>query len=244
VEFIKHIIAFFTDRSHPFSAKFVGATLFVITTLLLDNIFGISFYYSTKLKIEQLQAIKDLREDNNDPELIGLLDQTENEILERKNVFQVFMNLFTERSIDSENSKDPFPDTVFVMQHDTVYVETQTNTVPSSKEGLQKDDSRSQLWHTITSSYFLILVLAVMPLLPFTQKRFEWNNLVGTIVGMFFLAGLIWLNQFLFGLIPLILAKPWLNYVANILLHGLMLGLLVYGSVRSSQKSSTRKFVH
>lgn len=98
--------------------------MFVIVLLFLDNIFGISFYYSTKLKIEQLQAINELRPNNdNDPRLIALLDQTENEIIERKNALQVFIGLFSEEQIDTKQEQTPVADTVFITQYDTVYVD-------------------------------------------------------------------------------------------------------------------------
>lgn len=233
MDFLKHVISFFTDREHPLSAKVVGATMFVVAILLLDNIFGISFYYSTKLKIEQLQAIKDLRRDNNEPKLTVLLNETEKQILERKNVVQIFLGLFTKKKIDSVPNLTP--DTVYITKHDTIFVDKHAADLePLHRTG--SDDSRSQLWHTISSSYFLIMIFGLMPFMLFMEKRFSWTNLVATLFGMALLAGFIWLNQFLYGLIPLILGKPWINYTINGLGHSLELVLFIYLLRKSDRK--------
>jgi len=91
--------------------------------------------------------------------------------------------------------------------------------VKIKKENRTTINSRSRIWHTLSSSYFLIALMIFLPLIPLTLKPINWGMFIGMIFFSIICAGLIWLNQFLFGLIPVIRNTPWINYVVNFLIH-------------------------
>lgn len=102
---------------------------------------------------------------------------------------------------------------IFISTEDS----TISNSIKNKEQFINENDknkkvvvfrSRSQLWHTLTSSHDLILILIVLPIIPFTEKKFDWSMMIGIIFFMIIDAGLIWLNQYLLGLIPVILNQP------------------------------------
>lgn len=96
------------------------------------------------------------------------------------------------------------------------------STVKIKKENHNMINSRSRIWHTLSSSYFLIALMIFLPLIPLTLKPINWGMFIGMIFFSIICAGLIWLNQFLFGLIPVIRNTPWINYLVNFLIHTLI----------------------
>ena len=112
------------------------------------------------------------------------------------------------------------------------------NVVVKQKENIIVWRSRSWSWHTITSSYFIIFIMIVLPFLPFTQKPISWNMMIGMLIISVVLAGLVWLNQYLHGLIPVILNRPWINYGINFIIHTGIIRIWL-GSI-STKKSTTQ----
>jgi hypothetical protein len=58
-----------------------------------------------------------------------------------------------------------------------------------------------------------------LPFVPFAEKSFSWSTMTGMILFMVLDAGVIWLNQYLYSLIPVIINKPWINYLLNFIIH-------------------------
>jgi hypothetical protein len=51
--------------------------------------------------------------------------------------------------------------------------------------------------------------------MPFISKNFSKESLLAVIVIFVSMSGLVWLSQYLLGLIPLIMDTPIINYVIN-----------------------------
>jgi len=95
----------------------------------------------------------------------------------------------------------------------------------------------SQNWHTKTFSYLLILLLIILPIIPFSDKNFKFSTLFGILLFMILIAALIWLNQYLLGLIPVIFNKPWINYIVNVIIHSSFLLIIAANSNKKKNVS-------
>ena len=249
MDIFRDIIRFFTTKEFSFKSKLFGIIVVILAVFLIDDLLGFSFYYSNNQKIDHLTNIENLKNDCADnAELLIVLDDVEKKIINRKNVFENFFDLFKSDKIDLKQPE-------IVVRVDTVYIEikdTIINTIEiiptiTEKQNEIRDNiatdkkSRSQLWHTISSSFLLILILLILPFIPFTQKKIDWNLILGVIILMIPIAGLIWLYQFLLGLIPVIFDKPWINYILNFVIH--IFSLLLFGGLVASisQKKGNKK---
>ncbi len=259
MDFLKEIFRFFIAKDYSFASKFIGFIIVLIAIFLIDNLLGFSFYYSNNQKINQIRSIEELKTECANETIIYTINEVENEIINRKNVIEIFLNLFSKDAIDKKSdnllSKS---DTIYIVVHDTIkqiekhtyipfgYSQLDTSNLDSNfveltsiksvyfKKSLLYDDSigtkelvseckktqyasksRSQIWHTISSSYALIILFILFPIIPFVQKEFSWSIMIGMLFFMIVTAGFIWLNQYLFGLIPVILNRPWINYLFN-----------------------------
>lgn len=262
MDFFKEIFKFFTDKEYSFISKFIGIIIIFTTLFFIDNILGFSFYYSNNQKINQLKTIENLKQEcPNNLELINTLDVLEDRIINRKDLIEIFLNLFSKEKFDAQTQTNTLikHDTIFVFKHDTVYLQknqinedwkrfyldtallkkiyknnyslsqrsTPKENNSSNNESIAKNKkennntikSRSRIWHTLSSSYFLIALMIFLPMIPFTQKPINWGMFIGMIFFSIIGAGVIWLNQFLLGLIPVILNSPWINYLVNVLIH-------------------------
>lgn len=265
MDIFKELFKFLVNKEYSFTSKFIGMIAILFVLFSINNLLGFSFYYSTNQKITQIKNIEILKKDcKNDPKLMNILEETENEIINRKNLIENFFDLFSKGPYKGE-IKDNFEilDTVLITKYDTVRIYQNSYTPPwylsipdsmfksernfsdsiihdSTKQiiNAKSNDSivyktdkqtnstekeqlryRSKLWHTVSSSYLLILLILILPIIPFTDKKFSWSTLLGMIFAMIFNAGFIWLNQFLLGLIPVILNTPMYNYIVNFSLH-------------------------
>jgi len=267
MEFFREIFRFFINKDFSFASKFVGLLSIVVILFCVDNLLGFSFYYSNNQKINQIKTIEYLKKDCKDnKEIIKVLNDTEQNIIKRKNVIESFFDLFSKDPLESEknlvedsiqfknqlidkktvllicDSTQNQIDTIIkidqtlpiytrktqdylniletsfdslVLQIDTVHVES----VIQSDSEMVDYNVRSKLLHTLSSSYLLIFLLIILPFTLFTEKIFSWSTLAGIVMFMILVAGLIWVNQYLLGLIPLILGRPWVNYLLNTIIH-------------------------
>lgn len=132
-------------------------------------------------------------------------------------------------------------DTISLMKKDSS-IKNQTDSVHSKFSNLKNQSreaikSRSKIWHTISSSCLLIIIFILLPFIPFAEKKYNWNTFVGAIIFMLFDAGIIWLSQFLFGLIPVILNRPWINYSVNFVVSSLfwtIILILIFGDKKTN----------
>jgi len=282
------LLAYFSEKKYSFTSKIFVVLFAIVAIILINNILGFSFYYSNSQKISQLQTIENVKKDCRDPEVNNTLNSIEKRIIQRKNIIEIFFDLFSKDPLDKNTQiADNLIDTVFITKTDTLYIFREnisynkkskipfnnlyidtinqsqlpndslivslsedtiieilgdTNAVkklPLAESNIQ-DKSRSQLWHTLSSSFAFILLFLILPIVPFTQKNFSWNMVLGMILFMFFDAGLIWLNQYLFGLIPLIYGQPWINYILNVIIHVLFLLIVSLASEKKKDINNTK----
>ena len=286
------IFKFFITKDYSFASKFIGLIIFLTFVLVIDNFLGFSFYYSNNQKITQLKNIESLKKEcSTNTILLNTLSETETQILNRKNIFDNFIDLFSREPFDeinklsnkgtkSENNSEDtstqndsinstwkFPiNLVLNNQRDSISKDTLIGNIVIQKQNTKNystankkqsnlqcynkkivvntntinNRSRSKVWHTITSSYLFILVLIILPIVPFTQKKFNWSLLLGILILMIIDAGFIWLFQSVLGLIPVIFNKPWINYSLNVFINTIIIFMIILISDKINNKDSFR----
>ena len=187
---IKGIFRFFRNKKNSFYKKSFGVFFLFLFILLIDNLLGFSFYYPINQKIGPLTNIAILKNNyaGND-EILTKIDIIEKKIINRKNVLEK--------------------------------IEEKLNVINESSA----NRSRSKLWHTLSSSIILIIVGLILfndLFLGIKVGNFWWQAIPEFLFVFLFLfpifAGVIWINQYLLGFIPVILGRPWINYLLNIVI--------------------------
>jgi len=207
MSFYDNLLSFVTDRSKRLSAR---ATVIIITlfcVLLLDNIFGVSFYYNKQRQLDQLKSITQLLKDttltaDTRTKLIALEQQT----LDRKTIIDYSSSFL--KNISYTSSK-------------------QSLNITNNRA----NPIRNDFWFLISSSGLYILVTIILvPVILFADKKTPIFRLIATllifIIVMSFTA---FFNYWFFDkIIPDHLFGSWTwNYIVNFLFQiGLILGLL------------------
>ncbi|MEQ8547131.1 MAG: hypothetical protein RIC03_04440 [Cyclobacteriaceae bacterium] len=221
MDLFKEFIRLFTDQDYSIKSKLVFVIILLGGVFFIDNILGFSFFYVNQQRINQLEKIEQLKKSSKENKpLVKLLEETEEEIINRQTVIDAFLELFSKNKLEPSNThKISNLDTALVVRNDTLTIPVLTDSTKSKViEKLAnepEDQYRSRLWHTLTSSYLLILVMFILPISGITQKPFRWPNFIGILFTSGIFAGLVWLNQFLLGLIPVLFNQPWINYILN-----------------------------
>lgn len=223
MDFFTGLVSFFTDKRHSISAKLFGIILIISTVFLINNLLGFTFYYSTNQKITQIEKIERLKRDT----LLGkenflFLNTMEEKLKKRENVFDKFGELFSRTEFNGAKEKK---DSLLVEKTPTNIISGE-NATTNTEQSAQLTITRSRLWHTITSTFVFLIILIVVPFMPFIAGDFSKESLLAVIGVFTTTAFLIWLFQFLLGLIPLINNNAIYNYLINGLIQ-IFIGFLL-----------------
>ncbi|ACC97852.1 hypothetical protein Emin_0291 [Elusimicrobium minutum Pei191] len=230
----EHIYNFLADKRFALPLKASLVILSIAMLFLLNNFLGWSFNYSTNQKIKQLQAIVELKKSNtHTQEYLEHINKIEREILERK----PFFSTLNVPSWLKKDSSSKLPQQTSTSEP----TETPATTI------IEKSDTPSpykQPWLMLSAAWLFILTfMAVLFGVPFS-KNFRAKDFPGYFAGLLILAFLIWLLQFLAGLIPPITsAKPWINYVlySAFWLVAILLGTSFSESNDAEKRTEKRK---
>jgi len=218
MDLIERIVNFFTSKDHSPLSKVSWGIIIILLIFGVDNYLGFSFHYRSSKKVEQIKNIEETKKNcENNPDLIKSLNELENDIINRKDIFQHFIALF-----DREELKNDIDNTYKVEdpENNNKVEDFFINLFPEMPQ-------RSQLWHTISSSALWILLFVGLVVysfcIPFIKEKKKGNIALGILSLFVTLAILTWLFQFLFGLIPVILNRAYLNYLIQILFQILII---------------------
>ena len=247
MDILNELFKYLTDSKSTVPSKIVGVIVIIIAILFIDNYLGFSFYYDNEQKINQISQIELMKKGCDNPEMIKFLNETEYNILDRKNIIDNFLSLFSKDPLDNKRQFKPdtlrivIYDTIKIVQlpstnlflNDSIYyndilrdtlnlsyidspnkVDSNVQIINNVSNEIKTVDTRSKLWNTLSSSWLLVLLMILMPFMFFIQNARSWSLAISVIISIGFIICLIWLNQMLFGLIP-ILYKPWVNYIIN-----------------------------
>lgn len=219
IEWIKE---FFTSKTHSIGKKMGIAFLTLFVIFFINDYMGISYFYITNMKINHIIKIEEAKYYcKNDTTLIEYLNKIEQKSLNKKSYITKFIDLFEK----SSNLKEK----TIINKHDNVVAENKSDRKLQSI--LKENPVRSKLWNTITSSFTQIIgvLLAFFLMITsfFSSKGERFNLFLASIFLLIICTSLIWFLQWIFGLIPVIWDRAYINYVINLILN-LLLTLITY----------------
>ncbi|WP_195669392.1 hypothetical protein [Bacteroides intestinalis] len=225
-ELIKKFIGFFESDRISVSRKIAIPLLLVLVVLALDNILGISYYWINKIEIDYIVKVEEAKAVcESDSIILSHLDDKIEKAINRKNVFQWFASLFENANVE-KNAE--------------VNITNSDGNVFSVIGKWFPEVERNQMWHTVTSSLLWVILLAILLLFlifaPFVIEKDKVATIIGVIFGLGILAFFIWITQWIFGLIPVILNRAYINYVLQLGLNLVPIVALTIGSIKEAKR--------
>lgn len=199
MEFLNSIFHFFTDRTRRLSSKAIISIIVFVLIILIDNTLSFSYYYNTEKKIEQVSNINKILGDTtlSKPAKKELLKLRE-DIINRKTWKDKTWDLVSNMNFTKDNNS----------------IVNQT-----SEQTEEKVDERSYLWHFISSSWLILILLVAFPFIGIFDKKTPLGQAIGILLILEpTLYGLAWILAKIFSFIPIIFNNPTFNYILNAIL--------------------------
>ena len=205
-ELIRKFINFFESDRISVSRKIAIPLLMLLVVLALDNILGISYYWINKIEIDYIVKVEEAKAVcESDSIILFHLDDKIEKAINRKNIFQWFASLFENANIEKNTE---------------VNITNSDGNILSVIGKWFPEVERNQMWHTVTSSLLWVILFAILLLFlifaPFVVEKDKVATIIGVIFGLGILAFLIWITQWIFGLIPVILNRAYINYALQL----------------------------
>lgn len=200
-------VNFLTDNSRKISSKAIFLIFGILVLAVIDNTLSFSYYQNASQKIS---LIKEISEGINDPTL---------SISERDKLIEIRSEILEHRT---------WKDETFTYLTNLNF-EREENTSSLTK---QPDIQRNYTIHLITSTWWILIPMAFLilgsPFILYSQKK-NWLVAFFSIV---FLSGICYLIALfiskIFSFIPLINGNALYNYLINLLLSSILLGLIMF----------------
>lgn len=216
LELISKIWNFFENKRISISRKISITILIILSILFIDNIVGFSYLYINSQELDYLLKIEKTKVAfKQDTKTCKLLDEMKYDLINRKTVVEQFLELFENQS------------TLKVMtSHDNIQQKIDSENI-----------QRNQILHTVSSSLFwiiwLIIFIFMLIISPFAPPENKWGLILGMVIGISGMSILIWVTQWLFGLLPIFFNRPWINYTLQLILNLIPIFILTRGSIKN-----------
>lgn len=215
-ELISKIWTFFENKRISVPRKISITILIILLILFVDNIVGFSYLYVNSQELDYLLKIEKTKVAfKQDTITCKLLDEMKYDFINRKTVVEQFLELFDNQS--------------------TLKVKTSHNNMQQEIDS--QNIQRNQILHTVSSSLFwiiwLIIFLFMLVISPFAPPENKWGLILGMVIGISGMSILIWVTQWLFGLLPIFFNRPWINYTLQFILNLIPIFILTRGSIRN-----------
>lgn len=225
-ELIRKFINFFESDRISVSRKIAIPLLMLLVVLALDNILGISYYWINKIEIDYIVKVEEAKAVcESDSIIVFHLDDKIEKAINRKNIFQWFASLFENANMEKNTE---------------VNITNSDGNILSVIGKWFPEVERNQMWHTVTSSLLWVILFAILLLFlifaPFVVEKDKVATIIGVIFGLGILAFLIWITQWIFGLIPVILNRAYINYTLQLGLNLVPIMALTIGSIKEAKK--------
>lgn len=228
MEVLKELFAFLTDANRHFSAKAGIFILIILTTILVNNVFGFTYYYNINNKIEKTSAINKLLQDSttskdNRAVLVRMRDDILNRQTAVESAVQLVSNTYKRLNYNSHKEQ---------------------SSAKGKEELVVKIPERNNTWFLISSSgIYAAALITIIPLILFYgfQTPEPVNFFTGAVISGAVLYSLAAFNYYTFGLIPIIRNNWSWNYALNFLLQVAFLfimGLIIVRSKRYQNLNS------
>jgi hypothetical protein len=224
-ELFKSVINFFENERVSLSKKITVPLLVIMALLCINDIYGITYYFSSGLEADYIVKIENAkRECASDSLVYRHFDDMMKEAMQRKTMFEKFYSLFNNASFSKEqNIASPILGGIVGKTLQPQNTFNSDKNQPFKYENIFPKWKGNQLFHTITSSLSLIILCIVLlisfPILLFSKEQNKLSVIVSVIFLLGVLASFIWLTQWLFGLVPIILERAYINYTIQFILN-------------------------
>ncbi|MDF9830384.1 hypothetical protein [Parabacteroides sp. PF5-6] len=233
MDIISGVVQYFSNKSISLVPKIVIPLILILSAYLINDYYGLLYYYSNGLKVDYIAKIEEAKAMSDSTSLTYIyLDEMGYEAIHRENVFQKTLSLF------SASNKPAGVDKSIKIGEENPPMNSK-DAEPNWLNQIFPPLERTPLWHTVTSTTLLILLLLVCAIylislpFPFVEVDNKWLSFLGVILCMAFLVGLVWVVQWLFGLIPVILSRAYLNYTFAVFVQYLC-GVIVYRRLKKT----------
>lgn len=215
IDLIKSFVEYIKDNEKPLSRKVIIGILLLFGLIILNEYTGFTYYYPIGKEVEIISDIELAKASTKDTLIINFLNEKEKVVINRKYLHERFLELF-KRNILNRDVKNYQQKEVMVSS--TTFSEKISRVFPPMPY-------RSQLWHTLSST-FIFIIGSIIAIIVLIVQPFRENEKVGIltliaiwIFSILLFGGVIWIIQFLFGLIPVILDRAYINYSIAIALQ-------------------------
>lgn len=231
---IDWLLKWLTDKAKPISSKIAFVLFALIIIFVMNDLIGFSFYYINNKKIEHIKNIEEAKSYcGNNPKVQEYINNLEYEALNHKGYIQEFKELFEKKDVNADSD-----------------IDSKNNIVDNSKSSdnwninnvimkiFPEYPYKSQLIHTITSATLPLLLmllisfaLLVVPFMDIENKLQVW---IGVIFFLIFLAAITWVLELVWGLLPVILDRSYINYCIQ-LLPQILVSVLIWRTSRTKK---------
>lgn len=233
-ELINKIFAFFENNAVSMSKKMVMLVLTVILVLFVDNCCGFSYYFVQSYKLDYITNLENARlKYSGDKVVSEELDKMMVNTLNRWTIYNAVSDIFQKTfSTTSEAREKKLTEEIIKNKKESskkeIGIANEPNDIFSKLFPIAE---RSPFWHTVCSSFNLIIVLLIcilyMICYPFIKDANKKNGLLGMCVVIPFLIGAIFFTQWIVSFIPDIADRPRINNVLYILANIIIIVLMI-----------------
>lgn len=221
-DFLSKIWDFFSNERISLTPKITIPLLLIMIAFLFVDYYGFFYYYANSEKVEYLSKIEEAKERcSSDTTVVSYLDEMLYDAINRKNIFQQFAMLFENEDVPRISEISDKNDNNYSFEIGRIF--------PLCE--------RNQLWHTVTASLFWMVWLALLSVMlfyiPFTSGNDKFGSILGITMGIGMIILLIWVTQWLFGLIPVILGRAYINYIIQLIANLVPMALF---AIKSKKK--------
>ena len=217
-ELIKKIFDFFENKALSMSKKVTMLVFVILLFLFVDNHCGFSYYFVQSYKLDYITSLEDARvKYANDRVVSQELDRMMVNALNRWTVYNAVSDIFQRTFSTTSEAREQ-----------KLVKEITKERIEETPKKIEKKDGnyglfsrffpiaeRSPFWHTICSSFILVVFLLICIIYlfcsPFIHDTNKRNAILGMCVIIPILIGMIFLTQWLFSFIPDIASRPRIN---------------------------------
>ena len=204
-----------------------------MSVLFVDNCCGFSYYFVQSYKLDYIVTLENARLKYADDKVVSQeLDRLMVNALNRWTVYNALTDIFQKTfSTTSEAREQKIAEEIAKNKNDIKKIETaKTEESHDVISILFPVAERSPFWHTLCSSFDLIMIALLFVLYimlsPFIHDTNKKNSLLGMCVLLPFLIGVIFFIQWILSLIPDIAGRPRINNIIYLSVNIILLILL------------------
>ena len=233
-ELVEKIIGFFQDKAVSLSRKMTILIFVGVTAILVDNYCGFSYYFVQSYKLDYITSLENARIKYVEDKVVSQeLDQMMVNAINRWTVFSAISDIFQKTfSTTSEAREQKLAEELTKDKKNST--EKRIKTKDDVNDGVLSwffpIAERSPFWHTVCTSFDLVLILLVcvfyLICAPFIQDTNKKSALLGMCFVIPFLIVVIFFIQWILSFIPDLGNRPRINYIIYVFLNVLVLVLI------------------